>query len=728
MRRLSAQRVSLAIAFLLALLVRPSSSAAQGPINPDGLLPVELAGFGDPANTWAASMKWFKGSLYVGTSRSVHCVFAATLSTRLGIDLYPPPQSDCEADPRDLPLAAEIWRFSPGDSSWDLLFSSPENVTIAFSPQGVPTKWTARDIAFSSMEIHVERDGTEALYVGATSPAAVFAPIFRALGAAPPPRLLRTVDGDNFTPVPQDPGTFLGSLGQPLPGTAAVPTGFGRLVSLNGNLAALLRTTAGGTLLYSSQPASGNNAWALASPLPEELPLSELARFNGALYLGVDARGTEGYAIVKSSLAGAAPFSFVPVLARDDVFAPSRVTTLAEHGGRLYAGTSWPSELLRIEPDDTWELVVGEPAAGTGGDVLPITGIPAGFGNSLNVLFTTMASHDGSLYAGTMDMSALARFIPQLEPFFRHELGFDMLRSEEGVYWHPVTRKGLGSFLQYGVQSLASTPAGLFAGTATGTDGAQVWLKSPLSPLAAGPEAPYRLEAASDLITDNEEDVVLSWEPVQGAVAYHLYRSTVTPFLEALQILFPTAGPLGSLPSLIDFDGMPMLCDNVPALCSFLDVLVNESGHPGPFFRIGATTDPFYVDVQPTSLQAIYFVRAQLADGTLSGPSNVVGGASSAAPVTFAAVGDEMVSLIEKDKLGGALRALTFVRRSAHSLNGGNSPAATRMLEIAEALVEARRGIDFTEEEADELCLWIYRLRRNVQLVEWSLISDTSLY
>jgi len=728
MRRLSAPRVSLAIAFLLALLVRPSSSAAQEPvfqpINPDRLLPVELAGFGDPANTWVASMKWFKGSLYVGTLRSAHCVFAATLSTRLGIDLYPPPQSDCEADPRDLALAAEIWRFAPGDSSWDLIFSSPENVAIAFSPQGVPTKLTARDIAFSSMEIHVERDGTEALYVGGTSPAAVFAPIFRALGAAPPPRLLRTVDGDNFTPVPQDPGTFLGSLGQPLPGTAAVPTGFGRLVSLNGNLAGLLRTTAGGTLLYSSQPASGNNAWALASPLPEELPLSQLARFNGALYLGVDARGTEGYAIVRTSLEGAAPFSFVPVLARDVVFAPSRVTTLAEHGGRLYAGTSWPSELIRIEPDDTWELVVGEPTAD--GDVLPLSGIPAGFGNSMNALFTTMESHGGSLYAGTMDMSALARFIPSLAPFFQHELGFDMLRSEEGVYWHPVTRKGLGSFLQYGVQSLESSPAGLFAGTATGTDGAQVWLESPLSLAAVSAEAPYRLEAASELITDDEDDVVLSWEPVQGAVVYHLYRSTVTPFLEALLLVFPGSGPLGSLPDLLD--GMPMLCDNVPALCGLLDVLVNESGHPGPFVWIGATTDPFYVDVQPTSLQSIYFVRAQRVDGTLSGPSNIVGGASSAAPVTFAAVGDEMVSLIEKDKLGGALRALTFVRRSAHSLNGGNSPAATRMLEIAEAHVEARRGIDITEQEADDLCLLIYRLRRNVQLVEWDLISETSLF
>jgi hypothetical protein len=734
MRRFPAPSYSLAISLLVALLVRPSSSSAQEPIfqpiNPDQLFPVEINGFGDPANTWFASMKWFKGSLYVGTVRSAHCVFAAVISTRFPVNLYPPPQIDCETDPRDLPLAAEIWRFTPSDSSWDLVFSSPEDVPIAFSPQGVPTKFTARDIGFSSMEVHVEGDGTEALYVGGRSPVVVFAPFFHALGAAPPPRLLRSVDGVSFTPVPQDPGTFLGSLGQPLPGTAATPTSFTALVSLNGSLAALLRTTAGGALLSSSQPASGNNAWALASPSPEELPLSEIARFNGALYLGVDSQGpTSGYQIVKTSLDGAAPFSFVPVLARDEVFAPSRITSLAEHRGRLYAGSSWPSELIRIEPDDTWELVAGEPAAGVDGEVLPLSGIPAGFGNSLNALFTTMQSHDGSLYAGTMDMSLLAFFFPQLAPIFQNELGFDMLRSEEGVYWHPVTRNGLGSFLQYGVQSLESTPSGLFVGTAAGLNGAQVFLKNPLPPAPTGPAAPYRLEAASELITDNADDVVLSWEPVPDAVAYHVYRSTVTPFPEALVTAASGSGSLPASPGLLYLDGLPMLCDAVPTLCAFFEVLSNESGRPGPFEWIDATTDPFYVDLQPTSLQSIYFVRAQRADGTLSGPSNVVGGTSTAAPVTFPAVEDELVTLFEEDRLGGgALRALTFVRRAGYTLSGGNFPAATHMLELAESLVDAQRGTELTEEEADDLCLWIYRLRRNVQLVEWSLISDASLY
>jgi hypothetical protein len=337
--------------------------------------------------------------------------------------------------------------------------------------------------------------------------------------------------------------------------------------------------------------------------------------------------------------------------------------------------------------------VVGEPAAGLDGEVLPLSGMPAGFGNSLNALFTTMQSHDGSLYAGTMDASVLALFIPELTPLFQNELGFDMLRSEEGVYWHPVTRNGLGRLLQYGVQSLESTPAGLFAGTASGgTDGAQVWLKSPLSP-ATGPAAPYRLEAASELITDSADDVILSWEPVPDAVVYHVYRSTVSPILEALlssasvRISFSARSP-GSRRDAV-------LCDNVPALCALLDVIVNETGQPGPFAWIGATTDPFYVDLRPTSLQSIYFVRAQRADGSLSGP-RTSWAAPRPGPRHIPAVDDELVSSSRRTSSAGP-PALTFVRRAGFSMSGNLPQHAP-----ARAGGSPRRspaGIDFTEEK-----------------------------
>lgn len=119
----------------------------------------------------------------------------------------------------------------------------------------------------------------------------------------------------------------------------------------------------------------------------------------------------------------------------------------------------------------------------------------------------------------------------------------------------------------------------------------------------------------------------------------------------------------------------------------------------------------------------MYFVRAQLGDGSTSGPSNVVGGASTAAPITFAAVAEELISRFENDELPiEALRSITMVRRARHALTGGNLPAARRLLAIAERILESQGGATFSQESADELCLLVYRLRRNVELVEWTLI------
>lgn len=731
MRRRFSCGVVLAIV-CCALLARSSPARAQEPLyqplNEDGLQPIELGGFGDPGNTWAASMAWFRGYLFVGTFRYRHCVVFATLAARTGLPLYPPRRSDCPRDPRDLELAAEIWRFDPSDGTWDLVLVSPVDVPIEFDRfTGLPTRFVARDIAYVSMTVHRNSDGTEALYVGATSPAAVFAPVFEDFGVAPPPRLLRSVDGTTFAPIPAELGTFLGELGRPLPGSASVPNGFGALASLGGRLVALLRTSSGaGTLVFSDQPESGNDAWALAGPLPEELPVSALATFNGAIYVGVGAPGPGGgYGISKSSMSGAPPFAFVPVLEQPDAVGPQRIATFAVNDGRLYAGTSWPSELLRIDEDDSWETIVGDARDAGSGPMLPKSGIVSGFGNSFSAAFSSMAAHGNQLYVGTVDASVLARFIPPVTPLLAHEFGFDMLRSEEGIYWYPMTRIGLGSFLQYGVESLTSSPIGLFTGTATGTGGAQVWFQPGATPPVALPDgpAPYRVEAASTALTSGE--VVLSWEPVSDAVAYHVYRSTLIPVFGGL-VSAAEARERTEIP--VSVDASSNLCDIAPDFCVLLEFLGTNFGAPGPFLWTAATTDLFYVEPQPTSLQAIYFVRAELPDGTFSGPSNIVGGASTAAPITFSTVDSDMLTMLDNDELGiQALRSLTMVRRAAYALSGGNAYAAKRLLEIAESIVDAHRGTAIAVELADDLSLTIYRLKRNVQLVEWGLVAADPL-
>ncbi len=209
------------------------------------------------------------------------------------------------------------------------------------------------------------------------------------------------------------------------------------------------------------------------------------------------------------------------------------------------------------------------------------------------------------------------------------------------------------------------------------------------------------------------------------AVVYHVYRSTVTPILGGL---LPTASPGSGASILANIDASAAICDISPQACELLQFLGTDVGVPGPFVWTAATTDPFYVETQPTPVQSMYFVRAQRLDGSLSGPSNVVGGASTAAPITFPAVDDEMLTMLERDELGvDALRALTMVRRASFTLGGGNVPAAKHLLDIAESIVEAQKGLSITAAQADDLSLMIYRLKRNVQLADWGLIPVTPL-
>src|SRR6185436_8244238 len=106
---------------LIALALVASPCLAQGlppgiyvPTNEDGFRNAAPSGFGDLFNSGASSMQWFKGDLYVGTTRAAGCVTLAGLASKLPLNLYPFVGKDCPPDVADLPLAAEIWRYSPG--------------------------------------------------------------------------------------------------------------------------------------------------------------------------------------------------------------------------------------------------------------------------------------------------------------------------------------------------------------------------------------------------------------------------------------------------------------------------------------------------------------------------------------------------------------------------------------------------------------------------------------
>src|SRR6185503_17205573 len=149
---------------------------------------------------------------------------------------------------------------------------SPNDVPIEGT---APVKYTARDVGYRGMEVFREADGTEALYVSGVTSRGAQGVGFN--GPVPPPRLLRSTDGVNFAPVPQDPGTVLGD---------TTVTGFRTIVSLNGKMYVLasIGLLGHGIVYEASHPEQGNNAFRQVSPPGKTF--FEIESYNDTLYLG----------------------------------------------------------------------------------------------------------------------------------------------------------------------------------------------------------------------------------------------------------------------------------------------------------------------------------------------------------------------------------------------------------------------------------------------------------
>jgi pimeloyl-ACP methyl ester carboxylesterase len=599
---------------------------------------------GSAHNTWIWSAKWFKGELYVGTGREVMCVSMLISDANTGTKLYP-----LEILSGHCPdyltftqsLGAEIWRYTPDTGQWTRVFKSPDTIPVAFDEEGNPTLFTARDIGFRGMTVFTEQDGMEALYVGGVTSGGVFDPFPFGPKGYPPPRLLRTTDGTNWTPVPQDPGTFLGEIGNMLinpetkfrsfrslpefPETKFVS--FRSLRAYKGKLFATLGDFIGsGVILASDNPSAGNDAWQQVSPPRSEFPVWTLTVFNDNLYATTGLTQQQdptnpGYGVYKTDAEGDPPYTFTPVVVNgghqpNEAFRAPNGLSFAEFNGQLYMGTNRPTELIRINPDDTWDLVVGEPRNTPQGYKAPISGFGNGFASGFNGHFWRMASFNGNLYLGTWDWSSLLQGLSLITWFdrsFSKQYGFDLFRTDDGIHWSAITQTGMGVPNRTGVRSLEPTPVGLFMGTAGGNrHGADVFVSTGPFPANALP-APKRLKAASE--SEVGRTVMLSWEPCPGAVRYLVYRATSVPLPE------PTSETETSL-TLPVSDGRAISALNAWTPFVF----------PLGFRLIDIVSDTTFTEPAPTDLQSVYFVRTQDAQGNLSDLSNSVGAPSKAEP------------------------------------------------------------------------------------------------
>ena len=434
-------------------------------------------GFGDLHNAYPHSMTWFHDHLFVGTTRD-------NLAMRgVGQD----PQWIGEAWPVKLPeniwdldLRAQIWRYNPITFEWAKTYTSP--MIKGMDGFDVPQSAGFRVITpFQGIS-----DSDYALYV----------PTW-ATHQRPMTEILRSEDGINFGVV-SEPG-----LGLPDP----KPRVLRGLIPFKDRLftsPAMGQTrrqpnTAGIMLvLVSDDPARGK--WELACEPqfgdPNNLSVFHMAAFNDYLYAGT-MNIIEGYQVWKTDAEGDPPFKWKKVVSNGAFRGNLNqvAMTLTAFGDYLYVGSAIqhggydvdnkigpaPPEIIRIDSDDQWELVVGEPRITPEGLKIPLSGMGPGFENIFAGYIWSMCVHQGWLYVGNAVWSTFMKFSRRerwpewrqktfnrknVDHILRKFGGCDIWRSRDGVRWIPVTYNGFNNCYNLGVRNMVSTPYGLFVGLA----------------------------------------------------------------------------------------------------------------------------------------------------------------------------------------------------------------------------------------------------------------------
>jgi hypothetical protein len=449
-------------------------------------------GFGDGSNSYAYSSCWYDDHLYIGSNRDI----LPLLILRLPFDI--PFRVQPVRVPKDytgLDLRGQIWRYNPRTRVWQRVYQAP--MLPGYQGRMVPEAF-----GFRAMSVFQgTSDERPAIYtlpfVGRNALDAV---------------ALRSIDGLSFhrIPPPCVPGldeiygsfrsmtVFKGRLfaspssSKPRP-EASGRTGDGREIHVT-----LANTARASAVLCTSDPVSGN--WELSSqPLFGDRTNSSIFDmvvcgdylYSGAFNL------RHGFQIYRTTAEGPPPHHWEKVLdlGADRGALNQSAISMTAFRGALYVGTCIQNsgfdpvyqvgpaagEVLRIYPDKTWDLLVGEPRMTRQGLKIPSSGMRAGFDNPLAGYIWRMTVHDDTLYVGTCDNSAFvpfskgdrwpqhARFLldsPFMERYMSLVGGCELWRTTDGNAWTPITRNGFGNPYNLGIRTLISTPVGLFVGTA----------------------------------------------------------------------------------------------------------------------------------------------------------------------------------------------------------------------------------------------------------------------
>lgn len=445
-----------------------------GGLNFENFTQIGVRGVGDPRNSYPQAMSWFKGKLYVGTSRDTLCLLRRPRKV-------PPPEMEfwpVQCPDPEVPelLRAQILSYDPAENRWDLVYRSP---LVMFEGKEVP-----RDVGFRGMAVYRGcSDSEPCLYVGSVSPVGVCI-------------ILRTIDGINFEPV-QNPlnGPTIRTL---LPYKGKLYT------TIIGKRDCHANESSQAELLETDDPFTGN--WRVVSETslgdPGNAALFEMAEFNGYLYVST-LNTAGGFQLWKTDAEGSPPYKWKKILTAGAYrgFLNSGGASLVVFNGCLYIGTGISgggydrvnkvgpaaAEVICVYPNDTWDLVVGAPRITPDGVKIPLSGMGPGFDNFMNGYMWRMCVHDGWLYVGTFNGAVLTKYRPRysikepdkeklaifekllptrnLENYFERYGGCHLWRTMDGKRFYPITRNGFGSHFNFGIRQMTSTPFGLFVGT-----------------------------------------------------------------------------------------------------------------------------------------------------------------------------------------------------------------------------------------------------------------------
>lgn len=440
------------------------------------------SGFGDGLNHYAHSMAWFEDNLYVGITRAT---MHANKLNRPRPNIKPWPV-DCPEDIYQVERRTEIWRYNPRLDQWRRVFRSP----MTDGRDGRP--WP-RYIGLRGMAVFQgASDHKPCIYVSTWTPL-----------VTDPPDILRSEDGLTFEVAARPPFTpdvrSFRTL-QPYKGRIHTsPTSSGRL---NLKMLALRKTedsVSGDATIYATDDILSGK-WQVTNTEgfgdKENVTVFEMAEFNGRLYAGtVNRYGTQLWRTDGTETQP--PYRWVKVLDRGAGRGSHNeaIGSLQVFEGALYVGTGVvnggyhrryrigpaASEVIRVWPDDSWDLLVGASRMTDQGLKYPLSGFAPGFDNMFAGYVWRMTVHDGWLYAGTFSWAMLLPYLPRqfwpedslallrhwsLEELSYRHGGCMLWRTADGIRWYPVTQNGFGNPYNWGIRNMASTPYGLFVGTA----------------------------------------------------------------------------------------------------------------------------------------------------------------------------------------------------------------------------------------------------------------------